>query len=100
MGIFNKFKKSKKMEQEQNEPIVETEQRNVPESSDTDYYETLYSSDAGVKRESRSIPSRREWENISYIERKIDELSTGSYTGAGGDIEKKVDKILSKKLKK
>jgi len=70
----------------------------TPSKSMVEYHETLYSKDTSPSQISPpKAPPRREWEHISSIEEKIDRLNQQSISEKDiTEIEKKVDKILSR----
>mgnify|MGYP000141375506 FL=1 len=61
-----------------------------------EYKETLYSADSGVT--SSTIPPRKEWEHVSVVEEKIDKMYRLP-SKKEKDIERKIDRLLSKKKK-
>lgn len=70
----------------------------TPSKSMVEYHETLYSKDTSPSQIlPPKAPPRREWEHISSIEEKIDRLNQQSISEKDiTEIEKKVDKILSR----
>ena len=61
----------------------------------TEYNETLYSSDFGIS--SSTTPPRKEWEHVSIVEEKIDKLYREPSKNEKRKIEKKIDRLLTKK---
>jgi len=87
MGLFDILKRDRKRRIER-----------TPSKSMVEYRETLYSKDTPPSQIlPPKAPPRREWEHISSIEEKIDRLNQQSISEKDvAEIEKKVDKILSR----
>jgi len=86
--------------QESNVEITEEKKEESFVSTPTDYYETLTSSDTEetkmVETKETKEWTRRTWEDISEIERIIDEMKIERTVKKETDMEKKIDRILSK----
>ena len=86
--------------QESNVQIIEEKKEESFVSTPTDYYETLTSSDAEetkmVETKETKEWTRRTWEDISEIERIIDEMKIERTVKKEIDMEKKIDRILSR----
>lgn len=80
--------------------VIHKEKEETFVSTPTDYYETLTSSD---EEETKTVETReakewrrKTWEDISEIERKIDEMKIDHIARKDTNMEKKIDRILSK----
>jgi len=86
--------------QESNVQIIEEKKEESFVSTPTDYYETLTSSDTEetkmVETKETKEWTRRTWEDLSEIERIIDEMKIERTVKKETDMEKKIDRILSK----
>jgi len=86
--------------QESNVEITEEKKEESFVSTPTDYYETLTSSDTEetkmVETKETKEWTRRTWEDLSEIERIIDEMKIERTVKKETDMEKKIDRILSK----
>ncbi|RLF26008.1 MAG: hypothetical protein DRN01_05660 [Thermoplasmata archaeon] len=111
MGFLDRFRKTK--EQTEKQVNEKTDQKTTVETKTTventghikaEYHEVLYSQDYTGKRKTQFSPAppRREWENISNVEKKIDRLSAEGKKKAlsAVAVEKKVDRLLSTKPQK
>ena len=85
---------------EDNIEISEEKKEETFASTPTDYYETLVSSDAEetkmVEIEEEKKWTRTTWEDISEIEKKIDEMKIEPISKRETNMEKKIDRIISK----
>ena len=86
--------------QESNVEITEEKKEESFVSTPTDYYETLTSSDTEetkmVETKETKEWTRRTWKDISEIEKIIDEMKIERTVKKETDMEKKIDRILSK----
>ena len=117
--LFDKFKSKKEEDNKKTEiPIQESEEISQPEpetidekkeeSPITDYHETLYSNGQGPKKSTESPKTSekpwkpKSWESPHTIEKNVDGISkkkighTEKFSESS-DINKKVDRVLSKK---
>jgi hypothetical protein len=86
------------------QPDVEvTSEEKAEEQPVKDYYETLYSKEIPKKmslKESKSLWKKKSWEGVNAVEKNIDSLYQAEERNRQrfpDDINKKVDKLLSKK---
>lgn len=102
--IAGEAKETKK--HENTRPPLKEEEEKIPIK---EYQETLYSKDVPPKKRTAQDKEKKEplkrtsWESAGIIERNVDAMgkeptdSTGSGTQGNNTVDKKVDRILSKK---
>lgn len=109
MGFLDRFRKTRSEQQVKEKNGRKTVEKTKTATGNTghvkaEYHEILYSQGYTGKRKIHVSPAppRREWENITNVEKKIDKLIIEEKKKAvsAAAVEKKVDRLLSTKLSK
>jgi hypothetical protein len=101
-NLFKAFKKKntdREYIEESSEPIVVDEKSDHPNPKVVEYHETLYSDRPNQHRSNTSFHRKLIFKDVQSVESDIDDIDK-EHNVQNGNIEKKVDSILSRDSKK
>ena len=113
--LFDRFKSKEEVPHESEEMIEcekeskeestppeseETVQEEPEESTLVEYRETLHTEGSTTKKKNTTASDQRVWRDMNTIEKNIDNLRKTKKTKPRSELDKTVDKILSKSKKK